>query len=217
MKFVGSVWLNGDGLYIRSYVQGVPIALLVVTGANISIISVGFFRNMPESTKPELDSVNIAMLTATGEVSPFFGKGQFSLKMGEMDFSHEMWLANIKSDGILGMDFLMKHQCDVVLSEQCLKLKKSFIPCFKSKGEAMCCRVVIAVSTCVPANSEVIVRGKVIDTNGRSGFVLTEPSEQFSDCCNLLMASSVINVSGDGVPIRLMNLTDQDIRLHKTH
>lgn len=208
MKFVGSAWLNGDGLYIRSYVQGVPIALLALlvdTGANISIISVGFFRNMPESTKPELDSVNIAMLTATGEVSPFFGKGQFSLKVGEMDFSHEMWLADIKSDGILGMDFLMKHQCDVVLSEQCLKLKKSFIPCFKSKGEAMCCRVVISVSTCVPANSEVIVRGKVIDT------------KQFSDCCNLLMASSVINVSGDGVPIRLMNLTDQDIRLHKTH
>lgn len=75
MKFVGSAWLNGDGLYIRSYVQGVPIALLVDTGANVSIISVGFFRNMPESTKPELDSVNIAMLTATGEVSPFFGKG----------------------------------------------------------------------------------------------------------------------------------------------
>lgn len=43
MKFVGSAWLNGDGLYIRSYVQDIPIALLVDTGANISIISVGFF------------------------------------------------------------------------------------------------------------------------------------------------------------------------------
>lgn len=215
MKFVGSAWLNGDGLYIRSYVQDIPIALLVDTGANISIISVGFFRNMPESVKPEVNSVNIAMLTATGEVSPFFGKGKFGLKLGEMDFCHEMWLADIKSDGILGMDFLMKHQCDVVLSEQCLKLKKSVIPCFKSEGEAMCCIVVAAVSTCVPANSEVIVRGKVIDTNGRSGFVMTEPSEQFSNCCNLLMASSVIDVSGDGVPVRLMNLTDQDIKLHK--
>lgn len=113
------------------------------------------------------------------------------------------------------MDFLMKHQCDVVLSEQCLKLKKSVIPCFKSEGEAMCCRVVAAVSTCVPANSEVSVRGTVIDINGRSGFVLTEPSEQFGNCCNLLVASSVIDVSGDGVPVRLMNLTDQDIKLHK--
>lgn len=44
---MGSAWLNGDGLYIRSYMQGIPIALLVDTSANISIISVGFFRNMP--------------------------------------------------------------------------------------------------------------------------------------------------------------------------
>lgn len=44
MKFVGSAWLNGDGLYIRSYVQDIPIALLVDTGANISIISVGFLE-----------------------------------------------------------------------------------------------------------------------------------------------------------------------------
>lgn len=86
MKFVGSAWLNGDGLYIRSYVQDIPIALLVDTGANISIISVGFFRNMSESVKPEMNSVNIAMLTATGAVSPFFGKGKFSLKLVEMDF-----------------------------------------------------------------------------------------------------------------------------------
>lgn len=82
---------------------------------------------MPESVKPEINSVNISMLTATGEVSPFFGKGQFGLKLGEMDFCHEMWLADIKNEGILGVDFLTKHQCDVVLSEQCLKLKKSVI------------------------------------------------------------------------------------------
>lgn len=43
MKFVGSAWLNGDGLYIHSSVQGIRIALLVDTGADISIIRVGFF------------------------------------------------------------------------------------------------------------------------------------------------------------------------------
>lgn len=32
-----------------------------------------------------MNSVNILMLTATGEVSPIFGKGQFDLKLGEME------------------------------------------------------------------------------------------------------------------------------------
>ena len=79
----------------------------------------------------------------------------------------------------------------------------------------MCCRVVIAVSTCVPANSEAIVQGKVIDALENSEFALIEPSEQFSDHYNLFVASSVINVSGDSVPVRLLNLTDQDISLNK--
>lgn len=62
------------------------------------------------------------------------------------------------------------------------EVKEKCYSCFKSQGEAMCCRVVAIVSTCVPANSEVIVRGKDIDVNGRSEFVLTEPSEQFTNC-----------------------------------
>lgn len=57
------------------------------------------------------------------------------------------------------------------------EVKEKCYSCFKSEGEAMCCRVVAIVSTCVPANS-----GKDIDANGRSEFVLTEPSEQFTNC-----------------------------------
>lgn len=72
---------------------------------------------MFESVKFEVNLVNIVMLIVMGEVLFFFGKGKFGLKLGEMDFCYEMWLVDIKSDGIFGMDFFMKYQCDVVLSE----------------------------------------------------------------------------------------------------
>lgn len=55
-------------------------------GVNIFIISVGFFRNMFESVKFEMNLVNIVMLIVIGVVLFFFGKGKFSLKLGEMDF-----------------------------------------------------------------------------------------------------------------------------------
>lgn len=58
-----------------------------------------------------------------------------------------------------------------------MKLKESVIFCFKFEGEVMCCRVVVVVLICVLVNSEVIVWGKVIDINGRFGFVLIELSE----------------------------------------
>lgn len=78
-------------------------------GVNIFIISVGFVRNMFESVKFEVNLVNIVMLIVIGEVLFFFGKGKFGLKLGEMDFCYEMWLVDIKSDGIFGMDFFMKY------------------------------------------------------------------------------------------------------------
>lgn len=60
MRLVGSSWSNGDGLYIRSFVQGVPFSLLVDTGANISILSVDFFENLCENVKPPLVNLKIA-------------------------------------------------------------------------------------------------------------------------------------------------------------
>lgn len=168
MRFVGSSWLNGDGLYIRSFVQGVPISLLVDTGANISILSIDFFENLCENVKPPLVNVKIAMMTATGEVSPFHGKGNFSVTLNGKDFIHEMWVAQIKGDGILGMDFLMKHKCDVMLSQQMIKFGNSSIPCYKSSIEASCCRVIVAETTNIPANSESILQGKVMDVEANN-------------------------------------------------
>lgn len=195
--------------------QDVPIFLLVDTGAYKSIISVDFLTKIKEHERPDLERVNISMMTATGEVSPFYGNGKFSLIVNEKNYIQEIWVADIKNDGILGMDFLMKHNCDVLLSQQKLKLNWSIIPCFKSSIAANCCRVIVAMSTCVPANSEAVVQEKVIDAPEMSEFVLMESSEQFSDRYNLLVAASVLNVSGNSVSIRLMNLTDQDINLHK--
>lgn len=165
MRFVGSSWLNGDGLYIRSFVQGVPISLLVDTGANISILSVDFFENLCINVKPPLVNVKIAMMTATGEVSPFHRKGIFSVTLYGKDFIHEMWVAQIKGDGtcILGLDFLMKHKCDVLISQQMIKFGNSSIPYYKSSIEASCCRVIVAETTNIPANSESILQGKVMD------------------------------------------------------
>lgn len=122
-----------------------------------------------------------------------------------------------KKYGTLGMDFLMKHNCDFLLSQQKLKLNASIIQCFKSSLAANCCRVIVAMSTCVPANNEAVVQGKVIDAPEMSEFVLMESNGQFSDRYNLLVAASVISVSGNSVPIRLMNLNDHDINLHKIH
>ena len=181
----------------------------------ISILSVDFFENLCENVKPPLVNVKIAMVTATGEVSPYHGKGNFSVTLNGKDFIHEMWVAPIKGDGILGMDFLMKHKCDVMLSQQMIKFGNNSIPCYQSSVEASCCRVIVAETTNIPANSESILQGKVMDVEANYSPRLIDQSEIFSDRDKLMDATAVIDVSNNKVPIKVINLTDKDIRLYK--
>lgn len=66
--------------------QDLPILLLVDTGANILITIVDFLTKIGEHERPDLERVNIFMMTATGEVSPFYGKGKLSLIVNEDNF-----------------------------------------------------------------------------------------------------------------------------------
>ncbi|WAR20696.1 hypothetical protein MAR_014670 [Mya arenaria] len=51
----------------------------------------------------QIENVNLKMVTATGEVAPFFGK--FKANQGSKQYCHDVYIADIKNDGILGMDF----------------------------------------------------------------------------------------------------------------
>ncbi|KAK3720685.1 hypothetical protein QZH41_003450 [Actinostola sp. cb2023] len=46
------------------------------------------------------------MVLADESSSPFEGRGLMKVKLGEDDYEHTIWVANIGSDGILGLDFM---------------------------------------------------------------------------------------------------------------
>jgi hypothetical protein len=60
--------------------------------------------------KCEIIPVRLNLLTATSESSPFYGKVNLKVLIGKCFYEHEFLLADIKDDGILGMDFLNQQQ-----------------------------------------------------------------------------------------------------------
>ena len=80
------------------------------------------FERWPLETRPKLMPVNLHLVTATGESSPFLGKAKIEIMLGTQKLLHDVLIADVKNDGILGMDFLTKHRCDV--SEQKLYASK---------------------------------------------------------------------------------------------
>ena len=59
-----------------------------------------------------------------------------------------MLFADVKNDGILGMDFFMKHRCDVFLSKTHLILNVEKIACFHCSVDIIptCSRIAILES-----------------------------------------------------------------------
>ena len=58
----------------------------------------------------------------TGEATPFLGKTEQELSLGEQKIKHTLLVADTENEGILGMDFLQAHKCDLVLTRKILKV-----------------------------------------------------------------------------------------------
>jgi hypothetical protein len=118
-------------------------------------------------------------------------------------YEHEFLLTDIRDDGILGMDFLTKHKCDVLLSREYVLLNREKIPCF----QVSCCRIVVSEKVIIPSESEIIVPGKVIDGIDRNSVGILEPYENFEVIKGILVARTAVEcyaLSREAAEINLM-------------
>ena len=72
-------------------------------------------QKLPSETNTSVEPTTLKMLTVTGEVTPFLGKMDLNLTIGTQKLKHNVLIADIENDGILGMDFLTAHKCDLML------------------------------------------------------------------------------------------------------
>ncbi len=93
------------------------IAMLVDSGANVSILSQQTMENLPYFIKPKLEPVNTSLITVTGESTPYLGKTEVEICIGNQRVKHTFLIADIKQDEILGLDFLTKNKCDLMFSK----------------------------------------------------------------------------------------------------
>ena len=111
-----------EGYFIPALVANMPLTFLVDTGSNVTILRRDLLDSWPQQQQPSIIPVNTQLITATGECSPFHGKDLIDITIGSQTLKQEILFADIKNDGILGMDFLGNHSCDVLLSKDHLVL-----------------------------------------------------------------------------------------------
>ena len=62
------------GYFIPALVGKLPLTFLVDTGSNVSILRRDLLDSWPQDQLTDVSPVNIQLVTATGEYSPFYGK-----------------------------------------------------------------------------------------------------------------------------------------------
>ena len=132
-----------DGYFVAGYIHDKSLAFLVDAGSCCTILSRTLWETWPSDTRPDLTPVNLHLVTATGESSPFLGKAEVEITLGSQKLLHNVLFADVKNDGILGMNFLTKHRCDRFLSRNHLLLNGEKIVCFRSSTDAIpsCSRI----------------------------------------------------------------------------
>ena len=99
-----------DTRYVSVVVNGLSTNLLVDTGATVSLLSKAMFDNMGK-TDDTITNVKGDVLSTNGSPLKVLGKTSVELKLADKAWVQDVIIADLTVDGILGMDFLVKHRC----------------------------------------------------------------------------------------------------------
>ena len=90
------------------------VRFLVDMGSNITILSPAVMEKIRAPRQPVLEDVENHMILAAGSAKPFHGKGTFELEVEGRRVLQEVWVADIELEGILGMDFVRRYDCQII-------------------------------------------------------------------------------------------------------
>ena len=110
---------SGISAFIASRVCDTDTKFLVDTGASVTILATKVYESIPLGVRPPLRQPSVTLAAYKGQL-PVTGVAQIPMCIGGQGFTWEMYIAPIREEGLLGMDFLCNHR--FVLAREWLEL-----------------------------------------------------------------------------------------------
>ena len=192
------------GLFANCKINNIPAECLVDTGATLTIMSVQVWENIRPFSSAIMESYDGNVFTANGEPVRILGKTTVFIEIAGIHCSSSIVIADIDLSIILGLDFLKQHNCqiDVAVNSLLIQGKKCKFTCSGSIG---CYRVVVLNKVEIPAISEMIIEGRVLDGgNAKNNLCIVEPKEGNCEGREMRVARSLV-YGKDKTPVRSYN------------
>ncbi|CAC5361722.1 unnamed protein product [Mytilus coruscus] len=159
-------------------------------------------HKIPHVNRPNLEKSN-TLACAHGKPLKELGKAIFEIKLGNLCFSTEMIVANIKDEALLELDVLMKSQwgpADIKLTDGIILLGGHAIHCIQiGQTNKIIRKIYVADNYEIPPRSEIFIDVFVDrfhdDSPETVQDCILEPSENFSERFSLVMAPCLVNIS----------------------
>ena len=201
-----------EGIYVKGEINGVQLTFTADTGATRSIISPHIYNSIPKLHRPILRK-SVSLSGVSGLPLKLYGCSDFQIKLGDLELTQELIVTEIEDEGLLGMDILFQGSsgpADILLSENIIRLHGVSIPCFEIGLPDSVRKVSIAERIIVPGNSELIIDAfierKEDDDYLKDSVVLIEPTPNFEERYNLIMAATLADIQHNvSHKVRILN------------
>ena len=202
-------------LLLPSWVNSASLNFVIDSGSSITVISRRIFEHIDEPCKPVLFKAHERLLLADGKDIPILGRADVSLEFGPLEFTHNVLVADIKADGLLGNDFLKPHGCNIDYKHNCVRIDNVSVYYKEVGDETSACRVEVSQTVTIPAGEQVILNATLKKRGKCSSDGMIHSTEQFLKKTGLMIGKSLVTSHNKSVPLRVLNLTDEPKTLFK--
>ena len=205
------------GLYVPAKILGESITLLLDSGADVTIFSYKTLEVLKKKRNFETEPSNIKLISASGDHIPIEGTCELPIQIGSHTYSYRILIADIKFDGILGLDFMTTYSCDIFIKTLSMRIKGEQVPLIRlsQNNLDLRCKVVVAEDTILPPNSENLVAGRVIGPTPTCNLVIIEPNFDFVQKYGVFVANALQEPNMGNIPLRVLNPSNDSLTLHQ--
>ncbi|KAK3088259.1 hypothetical protein FSP39_016699 [Pinctada imbricata] len=203
-------------MFLKLNFCGVNGSFVVDTGAAVTIMSLGFYYSLPSSERPELKDLesNMKFEVANDGLLDVNGIATFTFKIRNDTFKWDIYVAPIREDGLLGLDFLYYHNFTIG-TKNGFRLNGRKYPSQIQIAPFGISRVTCETKAIIPKNSQCIVYGNTSLDENKSAVV--GPHRYFQDFTNktdLVVGNALVTAKNGRVPIPVINLENEDITIY---
>jgi predicted aspartyl protease len=214
---------------VKGRIGETNVNFLVDTGASCSLISNTVYRKINAAEDQQLGKLTDRKFQlADGRPLAAQGKLKVNIQLGPVVVTHEIIVANISDEGIIGYDFLKAHECRIDIGKSEFQLKGKKIPCKVPRNPTVCTKSSSQIneiqgpSPSIQGNTDRILKIKQTveimpeceqlievtfdkEVKTENQYVLAEPLLKFEQKYGMKVAATMLDPSKEQVVIRVLN------------